>query len=110
MARGSSHCWLSSWLAQVMEDLAHSMQSLPQGDVTPPMLRTPPNEDDSSSESDGFVDLASPPVYSSVPEGSHVPLSMDPDDIEDQSPTLSLTRPTAPRLRRHDRTKDRAGC
>ena len=93
-----------------MEDLAHSMQSLPQGDVTPPHLFTPPNEINDSSDSDGFMDLASPPVYSSVPENSHVPLNMDPDDIDDQSQTLSLTRPTAPRLRRHDRTKLNDGC
>lgn len=87
-----------------MEDLAHSLQSIAKGDETPPLSHTPAIASDSDSQSDDFVDLQSPPAYSSVQDSSHVPIALDLDDMVDTTATLSLETAPGPRLRRHDRT------
>ena len=58
----------------------------------------------SDSDSDGFQIIDPVVTYSSVPEGSHPPISLDPDDLDDNLDLPSVVSSSVPRLRRHDRT------
>lgn len=85
-----------------MEDLAHSLQSIPEGEEIDSFLYSPPldaNDDDDSEEL--VIDSTTGSILT---ESAYVPIVPDPDDVDDDVPSSTLGSNSAPRLRRHDRT------